>query len=42
MDSLSWGMLARFRKKSSEGTFNYPYNILAIGHDNREIAVTLP
>jgi hypothetical protein len=41
MDSLSWGMLARFRK-SAETTFNYPYNILAIGHDNREIAVTLP
>jgi ATP-dependent DNA helicase RecG len=23
-------------------TFNYPYSTPAIGHDNREIAVTLP
>jgi hypothetical protein len=41
MDSLSWGMLARFQK-SGEATFNYPCNTPAIGHDNREIAVTLP
>jgi hypothetical protein len=41
MDSLSWGMPARFQK-SGETTFNYPYSIPAIGHDNREIAVTLP
>jgi hypothetical protein len=41
MDSLSWGMLARFQK-AAQPTFNYPYNIPAIGHDHREIAVTLP
>jgi hypothetical protein len=41
MDSLSWGIPARFQK-SAEATCNYPYNIPAIGHDNREIAVTLP
>jgi hypothetical protein len=40
MDSLSWGMPARFRK-SGEATFNYPYSITTTGHDNREIAVTL-
>jgi hypothetical protein len=40
MDSLSWGMPARFRK-SSEVTFNYPYNIHSTGHVQREIAVTL-
>jgi hypothetical protein len=41
MDSLSWGMPARFQK-SGEATFNYPYSTPTIGHDNREIAVTLP
>jgi hypothetical protein len=41
MDSLSCGIPARFQK-SGETTFNYPYNIPAIGHDQREIAVTLP
>jgi len=40
MDSLSWGIPARFQK-SAEATFNYPYNIPAIGHDERVIAVTL-
>jgi hypothetical protein len=40
MDSLSWGMLARFQK-SGELTFNYPYNIPSSGHVQREISVTL-
>lgn len=34
-------MPARFQK-AAKATFNYPYNIPAIGHDEREIAVTLP
>ncbi len=42
MDSLSWGMPARFQKKCGEATFNYPYSTPTIGHDSREIAVTLP
>jgi hypothetical protein len=41
MDSLFWGMPARFQK-SGETNFNYPYNIYSIGHDHREIAVTIP
>jgi hypothetical protein len=41
MDSLCWGMPARFQK-SGEATFNYPHSTPAVGHDNREIAVTLP
>jgi len=41
MDSLSLGMPARFQK-SSEATFNYPHNNHPIGHDGREIAVTMP
>jgi hypothetical protein len=40
MDSLSWGIPARFQK-AAKATFNYPYNIQSIGHDEREIAVTL-
>ncbi|HNM20651.1 MULTISPECIES: hypothetical protein [Candidatus Accumulibacter] len=40
MDSLSWDMLARFQK-GSEDTLDYPYSIPSIGHDQREIAVTL-
>jgi len=41
MDSLSCGIPARFQK-SGEATFNYPYSTPTIGHDEREIAVTLP
>lgn len=41
MDSLSCGIPARFQK-AAKATFNYPYNIPASGHDNREIAVTMP
>jgi len=41
MDSLSWGMSARFQKKSGETTINYPNSITSIGHVQREIAVTL-
>jgi hypothetical protein len=41
MDSLSWGIPARFQK-AAKATFNYPYSTPTIGHDQREIAVTLP
>jgi hypothetical protein len=41
MDSRSCGIPARFQK-SGEATFNYPYSNPTIGHDEREIAVTLP
>jgi hypothetical protein len=40
MDSRSWGMLARFEKKR-RGYPVYPHFRLPIGHDQREIAVTL-
>jgi isocitrate dehydrogenase len=40
MDSLSCGMPARFQK-SDEITVNNPHSTPAIGHVQREIAVTL-
>jgi len=41
MDSLSFGIPNRFQK-SVELTFNYSCSIIFIGHDEREIAVTIP
>jgi len=40
MDSLSFGIPNRFQK-SVELTFNYSCSIIFIGHDEREIAVTI-
>gem|GEM_PF-608543 len=41
MDSLYFGIPNRFQK-SVELTFNYSCSIIPIGHDQREIAVTIP